>query len=143
MKKRTSSNRSALTFAFANSLIFPFTIQSDTVTGQISVIVTPNNGSTFGWRRDFHSTASLQNFCTGHCQPADIHDEWRTTHMFNPLNGSVLMSPQNLSCNPPATILTLPYVCKPTTAYRARRWAVTKGNRQRSRKHAVVGTHYS
>ena len=65
-KKRTSLNRSALGSAFTNPLIFPFTIHSETITNRFSVIVTPNRGSTFGWRRAFHVTTSPQNLYKWH-----------------------------------------------------------------------------
>ena len=47
-EKHTSPNRSALIFLSENSLMVPFTIHSDTITNRLSVIVTPNSGSTFG-----------------------------------------------------------------------------------------------
>ena len=60
----TSSNRFTSGCALAKSLIFPFIIQSDTIAKRVSDIVTPISGSTFGCRRVFHVTTSLQNLCT-------------------------------------------------------------------------------
>ena len=61
----TRSNRFASLCDLRNSLMFPFTIHSDTITNWESPIVTPISGNTFGWRRAFHVTTSLQNFYTG------------------------------------------------------------------------------
>ena len=44
-----------------NSLTVPLIIHSDTIVSWLSIIITPNNGNTFWWRRDFHVTTSLQN----------------------------------------------------------------------------------
>ena len=56
-----------------NSLMFPFTIHSDTISNWELLIVTPTSGSTFGWRRAFHVTTSLQNLYTGQHQLANAH----------------------------------------------------------------------
>jgi len=69
----TSSNRFASLCALTNSLMFPFPIHSDTIANWELLIVTPNNGSTFGWRRAFHVTTSLQNLYVGRHQLANAH----------------------------------------------------------------------
>ena len=61
----TSPSRSSSGFPFTNSLMFPFSIHSDTIARWNSFIITPNSGRTFGCRRAFHATASLQNLCAG------------------------------------------------------------------------------
>jgi len=43
--------------------MFPFTIQSDIIANRVSDIVMPTSGRTFGCRRNFHITTSLQNLC--------------------------------------------------------------------------------
>ena len=48
--------------------MFPFTIQSEIIANRVSDIVTPTSGRTFGCRRNFHITTSLQNLCTALCQ---------------------------------------------------------------------------
>jgi len=72
-KEVTSSNRFASRCALTNSLMFPFVIHADTIANLESPIVTPNSGSTFGWRRAFHVTTSLQNVYTGQHQLGDTH----------------------------------------------------------------------
>jgi len=47
-KGHTSPNRFTSACTFTNSLIFPFSIHSDTMTNRFSDTVTPNSGSTFG-----------------------------------------------------------------------------------------------
>ena len=66
-RKPTSSNRFASGFPFTKLLMFPFAIQSDIIANWVSDIVTPISGKTFGCRRAFHVTTSLQNLCTGPC----------------------------------------------------------------------------
>ena len=61
----TSSNRFASLCALTNSLMFPFTIHSDTIAKWRPPITTPKSGSTLGWRRVVHVTTSLQNLCMG------------------------------------------------------------------------------
>ena len=58
---RTSLNRLTSLLARVNSLIFPFTIHSDTITNWVLPIITPCSGKTFGWLRAFHLITSLQN----------------------------------------------------------------------------------
>lgn len=63
----TSSKRFASWWLSINSLMFPFFIHSDVIAKremELS-IVTPNKGSTFGWRRIFQVTTSLQNLWYG------------------------------------------------------------------------------
>jgi len=70
----TSSNRFAPLCALTNSLMFPFAIHSDTIANWELPIVTPNSGSTFGWRRAFHVTTSLQNlYINRHRQLINTH----------------------------------------------------------------------
>ena len=66
-ERPTSSIRFTFGCTFTKSLTFPFTIQSDTTAKWFSDIVTPINGSTFGCRRVFHVTTSLQNLYKGFC----------------------------------------------------------------------------
>ena len=47
--KLTSSNRFSRGWAFTYSLIFPFSIHSDTIANLPSAIITPSSGNTFGW----------------------------------------------------------------------------------------------
>jgi len=77
----TSSNRFTSLCALANSLMFPFAIHTDTIAKSESPIVTPNSGSTFGWRRAFQVTTSLQNLYTGRHQLANTHFQrgWKPT----------------------------------------------------------------
>ena len=56
-----------------NSLIFPLSIHSDTITNCLLSIVTPRSGNTFGWLRAFHLIASLQNLCMDYGQLAGTH----------------------------------------------------------------------
>ena len=53
-----------------NPLMFPFSIHSDATARKLLPIVTPNNGNTFGWQRDFQVTTSLQNRYSGKHQLA-------------------------------------------------------------------------
>ena len=45
-------------------MMFPFDIHSDTIANSVSVILTPRSGNTFGCRRAFHDTNSLENLCS-------------------------------------------------------------------------------
>ena len=45
----TSSNRFTSLCTLTYSLTFPFTIHSDIIANWLLLIVTPNNGNTFGW----------------------------------------------------------------------------------------------
>ena len=51
-----------------NSLMFPFSIHSDTITNCSPFIITPCSGSTFGWLRAFQVITSLQNLCANDSQ---------------------------------------------------------------------------
>ena len=44
--------------------MFPLTIHPDTIAKHPLLMVTPNNGSTFGWSKLLHGSTSLQNLCT-------------------------------------------------------------------------------
>ena len=77
----TSLNRSASECILTNSLMFPFAIHSDTNSNRVSVIVTPISGNTFGCRRYFHVTASLQNFCVGSRQWNDGKQDSITSNL--------------------------------------------------------------
>jgi len=67
-RERTSSNRFASRCAATNWFMFPFGIHSDTIENSVSVIITPRSGNTFGCRRAFHDTNSLQNPCVSYGQ---------------------------------------------------------------------------
>jgi hypothetical protein len=60
--------------------MFPFDIHSDTIASLVSDITTPRRGNTFGWRRAFHGTNSLQNLCTVHSQRSDGYTGNRKRH---------------------------------------------------------------
>jgi len=111
-ERHTSSNRSALMFAFTKSLMFPFAIHSDTIANRYSAIVAPNSGSTFGWRRVLHTTTSLQNLYETQLV-IDGYNRSRAppaTHSFDPPGVILCVGPQNLDCDLPALIPSLPYV---------------------------------
>ena len=80
----TSSNRFASQCSLANSLISPFSIHSNTVAYWPSFIIAPRRGSTFGWRKEFHVTTSLQNRCTCRHQLVDSRS-CKTNLRFNPI----------------------------------------------------------
>jgi len=90
-EKHTSSSRFAWKFAFTNSLMLPFTIHSVIITSRSSVVVTPNNGNTFGWRRDLHPTTSLQKFYKT-LSVVNSHNKSSTTSnlLFGPAQGHSL-----------------------------------------------------
>ena len=73
--KHTSPSLSTSGCAFTKSLMFPFAIHSDTISNRVSVIVTPISGRTFGCRRVFHVTTSLQNLCPRPSQHAYMWNE--------------------------------------------------------------------
>ena len=49
--------------------MFPLIIHSPTIANWFLLIVTPNSGNTFWWRRAFHVIASLQNIYVRHTIP--------------------------------------------------------------------------
>lgn len=136
----TSSTRSASALFFKNSLMFPLSIHSDTMTNRRSIIVTPNRGSTFGWRRVLHIITSLQNSCVGRGMRTDEHKKCRGTHFSYSIKVIRFAHPQTLGCNLPAEVFTLPHVRKSTTTTWCIRWFVTKWNLQRCRKQGLTAT---
>ena len=108
--------------------MFPFVIHSETMTNRVPVIVTPNNGSTFGWQRAFHVTTSLQNLCMGHGKLADARDESGATNFSDLFEVARLIYLQNLGYNVPAVMLALPHVRESTMTERNIHWVVTKRN---------------
>jgi len=69
---------------------------------------------------------------------ADPHDKPWKTHLCNPRKVTRGIYPQNLGRDLPAIMLALPHVPEFIVVYRVPVWVITKGNRQRSRKQAVV-----
>jgi len=63
--KLTIPCRSTSVCVFTKSLMFPFPIQSEIIANRVSDIVAPVSDRTFGCRRYFHITTSLQNLCSG------------------------------------------------------------------------------
>ena len=108
----TSSILSASGFALMNSLMFPFGIHSDTITNSFSAITTPINGRTFGCRRDFHITASLQNFNTQRCQ----YGAWRdravlVTYIDDLLQHVIRVYPDHFHSDVATGTSALPNIC--------------------------------
>ena len=91
----TSSGRFASLLALINSLMFPFTIHSDAIAKWRASIVTPNRCSTFGWRRAFHVTTSLQNLYNSQRQQVNTFSNklWKPT--FEILSKSLLEEAPN------------------------------------------------
>ena len=58
--RHTSSARFTCLFFPTNSLMFPFSIHSETIANRRSLTVTPSSGKIFGCRRCFQATPSLQ-----------------------------------------------------------------------------------
>jgi hypothetical protein len=58
--------------SFTNSLMFPFTIQTEIMAKRFSDIVTPINGITLECLSIFHATTSLQNFYARDSVPESI-----------------------------------------------------------------------
>ena len=115
-RNHTSPSRSELTSTFRNSLMFPFTIQSDTIANRFLVIITPNRGSTFGWWRVLHAITSLQNLYETWLV-VDAHNKSKArpaTHSFNLLEVCLIYS-QNLDRNVLVPISTLPDIRKSAT----------------------------
>ena len=61
--------------------MFPFIIQSEIIANLVLDIVTPISGRTFGCRRNFHITTSLQNLCTALCQWVCMLEESATSDL--------------------------------------------------------------
>ena len=74
-RKLTSSRRFTSGYVFANWLMSPFGIHSDTIANWASVIITPRSGNTFWWRRAFQVMTSLQNLYVGYGQYVNEHTE--------------------------------------------------------------------
>jgi len=100
--------------ALANSLMVPFVIHSDTIANWSLLIVIPRNDSTFGWRRVFHVTTSLQNLCTVNISCS--------TNNFGKAAGTYAcdldkvarrVHPQYLDGNMAALVIALPHVSEP------------------------------
>ena len=108
--------------------MFPFFIHSDTITNWVPVILAPNSGITFGWRRVFHIMTSTQNLYMGRGQPADKHEKSNATHMANLLQVTCRVCPQDLDCNVLAIRLAHPHVGIPATILWLRHPIVRKWN---------------
>jgi len=109
--------------------MFPFDIHSDTIANRAFDMITPNNGSTFGWQRAFHVTNSLQNLCEVTVSTSTSTRELRLaappmTHASNLLQVTVGVYPQCLDRNLLSTIFAFPHVPKPATVQRDSCWTI-------------------
>lgn len=124
----TSSNRFTSWLSLTNSLIFPFSIHSDAIEKremELS-IVTPNSGSTFGWRSAFQVTTSLQNLCDGRNKLTSARSLTLSTHACYLLKIARRVNPQHLDCNTAALVFPLPNICVPAVIQWSARTVVAK-----------------
>ena len=71
----------------------------------------------------------------------DRHDKSRAAHLSNPFKVTRQVCPQNLGCDLPTLMLTLPHIRKPAMGHRILRWIVGERNFQRSRKQSLAATY--
>jgi len=133
----TSPSRSTSVCIFTNSAMFPFAIQSDTITSRFLVIVAPSSGSTFGWWRDLHPMTSLQNLYEAR-SAAGVRGGSRRTCLRSPCK--ITRGARNSGQNIHDIALTLPRVQKFIVQQRVLLWVVTKRYFQLSRKQGSVAT---
>ena len=102
-----------------NSLMFPLTIHSETIAKSFFPIVTPNSGSTFGWRRVFHVTTSLQNVCAITTIAMIISSSMLTfgkvTHAYGFIKIARRVHPQYLDCDLAPLMFAHPHIGVPAT----------------------------
>ena len=122
-----------------NSLIFPFAIQCDTIANRFSDIITPTSGRMFGCRRDFHITASLQNFCAKYCQRGARRNEVApVTHVEDLLRCVSQKSLDDLYSDLSTAVFPLPHLCIPTPIGRVFGWIVVYLNHEGSRNNCML-----
>ena len=110
----TSSNRSTFRLSSMNSLIFPLSIHSETIAKLRWPIITPNSGSTFGWRRDFQVTTSLQNLYHDKHQLTDKCSSTNYgTHPHDLPGVTTGKNPQPLDGNITTIVFAFPDISKP------------------------------
>jgi len=96
--------------------MFPFAIHSDTIANWELLIVTPNSDSTFGWRRVFHVTTSLQNLYVGKVSwPTQTFGNTVGTHGCHFVKVARRVNPQHFNCNVATSVFTPPHVGVPAT----------------------------
>ena len=78
---RTSSMWFTCRSLLTNSLIFPFSIHTETIANRCLLTVTPMSGKIFGCRRCFHATPSRQNLCDVFMHEYDNADRRLTLRM--------------------------------------------------------------
>jgi len=128
-----------------NSVIFPLTIHSETIARRFFPIVTPNSGSTFGWRRAFHVTTSLQNvYVITAIISSSIHifcKPWVVTHTRNLIEIVRRVYFQNLDCNLATLVIAHPHIGIPAAAQCLFRLVKTKRDLEWTRKQTAATTY--
>ena len=126
-------------------MIFPLTIHSETIAKRFSPIVTPNSGSTFGWRRVFHVTTSLQNVCViTAIISSPIHTFGKprvATHTCNLIKIACRVYFQNLDCDLATLIFTHPHISIPAAVQCLLRSVKTKRDLEWTRKQSTATTY--
>jgi len=144
-RNHTSSNRFASLCAPMNSLIFPLTIHSETIAKSLFPIVTPNSGSTFGWKRLFHVMTSLQNVCAiATIISTSIYTfdkSWVVTHTCNLVEIACRIYFQNLDCDLATLVFAHPHVSVPATVQCFFRSVEAKWGLEWTRKQSMVTAH--
>ena len=110
----------------------PLVIHSDTIAKWLSLVVTPNSGSTFGWWRLFHIIASLQNIYA-----IAVSSSLRTfgkllvvTHTGNLIEVAFQVYSQNLDCDLATLMFAHPHVGVSTAAQGVFRPVIAKWDLQ-------------
>ena len=126
-----------------NSMMFPFSIHSDTITNWFSYIVTPSKANTFGWLMAFHLIASLQNLCVGCDQLINAHSQGgvQATYPSDFAEITCQVHPQDLGCDSLALKITYPHVRKPAFVLRDTQSVVTKWYLERFWKQGPATAH--
>jgi hypothetical protein len=94
--------------------MFPLSIHSDTIANWFSLIVTPNSGNTFWWRRAFQVMTSLQNLCVvGANRSTRAPRQTGKTHLCDPNEVARHEYLQHLDRNLDPFVFTLPHFGKP------------------------------
>jgi len=143
----TSLNRFASLCASMNSMIFPLTIHSETIAKSLSPIVTPNSGSTFGWRRLPHVTTSLQNVCAIAVIISSsiliFGKPWVVTHTCNLIEIACRVYFQNLDRDLAPLMFAHPHIGIPAAVQCLLRSVETKRDLEWTRKQSTATAYFA
>ena len=101
--------------------MLPFGIHFETIANRVPDVITPSSSRTFGWRRAFHVTNSLQNLCmsqSAHRNAVLRMGTWGpVTHMGNLSQVFACVYLQDLDRDLLSLIFAFLHIPKPTTIH--------------------------